>query len=65
MATIARIGRLKGPLTITCHACGRSVTWAPLAASRRLGGDCTVREARRRLHCAACGARGSQFVDFH
>jgi hypothetical protein len=65
MATIARIGRLKRPLVIRCHACGHGVTWSKEAAVRRLGGVCTVIDARRRLCCSRCGARGSQHVDFH
>lgn len=65
MATIERIGRLTKPLTITCHGCGHNTTWPPREAARRLGGDCMVTDARRRLRCSACGARGSEFVDFH
>jgi hypothetical protein len=64
MPTIERIGRLKGPLTITCCACKHQVTWSPQEAARRLGGECMVTDARRRLKCSACGERRSGFVDF-
>jgi hypothetical protein len=64
MATIARIGRLTKPLTITCRSCGHAVTWRPREASSRLGGDCIVTDARRRLRCSSCGANGSRYVDF-
>lgn len=63
MPTIARIGRLIRPLTIICNACGHSVTWAPAEARRRLGGDCMVTDARRRLTCSVCGQR-ERLVDF-
>jgi hypothetical protein len=33
-------------------------------ARRRLGGDCMVTDARRRLRCSVCNANGSRFVDF-
>jgi hypothetical protein len=65
MATIARIGRLKRPLTITCHACGHSTTWTAVEAAIRLGAECTVTDARRRLCCSKCRATGSQHVDFY
>ena len=55
MTQIDRIGRLKGPLRVTCGACQRTRTWTPAEAIRTFGGDCTTVEARRRLRCAACG----------
>jgi hypothetical protein len=64
MPTIARIGRLERPLTITCCICGHSVTWTAQEARRRLGGDCIVTDARRRLWCSRCGERSTTAVDF-
>jgi hypothetical protein len=61
MPTIERIGRLKGPLTITCPGCGHRVTWTAAEAVRRLGGECMVTDVRRRLRCAACGAASADF----
>jgi hypothetical protein len=37
MTTIERIGRLRGPLTITCGACKHSTTWTPKEAAQKLG----------------------------
>jgi hypothetical protein len=62
--TIERIGRLKGPLTVTCHTCGHNTTWSALEAARRLGGECMVTDARRRLRCSACGERRTRCIDF-
>lgn len=62
MPTIARIGRLERPLTIACSTCGHRVVWTVAEARQRLGGDCMVTDARRRLWCSQCGARGT--VDF-
>lgn len=64
MATIERIGRLQRPLTIRCNMCGHRATWSPREATRRLGGACMVTDARRRLACSRCGARGSRALDF-
>jgi hypothetical protein len=64
MPTIERIGMLRGPLTIRCHSCGHSVTWPVPEARRRLGGECMVTDARRRLWCSACGERRTRFIDF-
>jgi hypothetical protein len=61
---VERIGRLRGPLTITCHTCGHSVTWTVLEACRKLGGECMVTDARRRLWCGACGERRTWCVGF-
>lgn len=61
MATIERISRLKGPLTIRCYACGHRVTWSVEEASRRLGGECSVYQARQALRCSVCGARKAEF----
>lgn len=64
MPTIARIGRLKGPLTIRCFTCGHAATWTPAQAARRLGGECMVTDARRRLVCSACGERRTRRIAF-
>jgi hypothetical protein len=64
MPTIERIGRLTFPLTIICWTCKREVTWTPKEATKRLGGECMVTDARRRLWCSACGERGRGRVDF-
>jgi hypothetical protein len=64
MPTIERIGRLKGDLTITCWSCKHRVTWSRQEAAARLGGECMVTDARRRLSCSACGERGRGRVEF-
>jgi hypothetical protein len=64
MPTIERIGRLKGPLTITCASCRHSVTWAVAKAVSRLGGECMTTDARRRLWCSACGQRRTYCIAF-
>ena len=64
MPTIDRIGRLRGPLTITCWTCKHRVTWSPCEAAARLGGECIVTQARRRLWCSAFGERGRRRVEF-
>ena len=64
MTTVARIGLLKGPLTIRCFTCAHQVTWSVAEAIRRFGGECMVTDARRRLACSACGERRSRCVDF-
>lgn len=64
MPQIERIGRLTRPLTISCKSCGRQVTWTVAEARRRLGGDCMVTDARRRLRCSVCAGKGSEAVDF-
>ncbi len=58
------VGRLRGPLTITCRTCEHSSTWSPKEASRRLGAECTVPSARRKLRCSACGERRSMYFVF-
>ena len=64
MPTIERIGRLKGDLAIACRTCGHRVVWPPREAARRLGGDCMVTDARRRLWCSACGERRTWCIVF-
>ncbi len=64
MPQIDRIGRLRGPLRITCGTCSRRVVWTPREATRRLGGDCTTTDARRRLRCSVCGERRSYMISF-
>gem|GEM_PF-5903307 len=64
MPSIERIGRLRGPLTITCVTCGHRTTWTPREAVRRLGGECMVTDARRRLRCAACGECRTHCIAF-
>ncbi|HEY1926605.1 MAG TPA: hypothetical protein VGG92_04000 [Caulobacteraceae bacterium] len=59
MPTIARIGRLQRPLTLLCSACRHRVTWTAAEARQKLGGDCMVTDARRRLRCSQCGQRGT------
>ena len=63
MPQIARIGRLQGPLTIRCYTCKHQVVWTPKEAARRLGGECIVTDARRRLRCSACGEARSRSYD--
>jgi hypothetical protein len=58
MPQIDRIGRLNKPVVITCTACGHATTWTPAEARARLGGECTVYDARRRLGCSACRREG-------
>ena len=66
MPQIDRIGRLIRPLVITCRTCGHRVVWTTAQARERLGGDCMVTDARRRLKCSACDGEGRTpgFVDF-
>lgn len=64
MPQIDRIGRLKGPLRITCNSCGHLAMWSPPHARARLGGDCTTTEAKRRLKCSACGERRTWMIAF-
>ena len=64
MATIDRIGRLDGPLRITCGSCGHQALWTPRDAKTRLGGDCTTTAAKRRLKCSACGERRTYMIEF-
>lgn len=64
MPTIERIGRLKGPLTIRCYTCKHEVTWSAREAARKLGGECMVTDARRRLKCSACGEARTHRIDF-
>lgn len=64
MTTVARIGRLAAPLTIRCFTCAHQTTWNVAEAVRRLGGECMVTNARRRLACSMCGERRSRRVDF-
>jgi hypothetical protein len=63
LATVARIGRLDRPLTITCGACRHSVTWPIREAIGKLGGGCMIPEAKRRLRCSRCGGGRIRFVD--
>lgn len=64
MPQLERIGRLQGPLTLTCITCGHAATWTVREAVAKLGGDCGVFEARRRLRCSACGEREGRRIDF-
>ena len=64
MPQIDRIGRLSGPLRITCTACRHHSLWSPAEARRRLGGDCTTTDAKRRLKCSACGERRTYMIVF-
>lgn len=64
MAQIDRIGRLDGPLRITCNTCRHQALWQPREAKRQLGGDCTTVEAKRRLRCSACGERRTYMIAF-
>jgi len=64
MPQIDRIGRLKGPLRVTCASCGRTHVWTPAQAVRTFGGECTTVEARRRLACTGCGERRSWKLNF-
>ena len=64
MATIDRLGRLTGPLTIRCGACGHSANWSALEARRELGGECMIPAAKRVLRCSACGGGPYPFVYF-
>lgn len=64
MPTIERIGRLRGPLTVSCRTCGHGVVWAVAEAVRRLGGECMTTDARRRLRCSACGERRTYCISF-
>lgn len=64
MPQIERIGRLQRPLTIRCYACKHQAVWTPREAARKLGGECTTLDARRRLRCSACGNNSSGRIDF-
>jgi hypothetical protein len=64
MPQIERIGRLQGPLTIACLSCGHRATWPVADAVRRLGGECMVTDARRRLWCSQCGERRTWRIAF-
>jgi DNA-directed RNA polymerase subunit RPC12/RpoP len=64
MALIDRIGRLNGPLRITCSACGHQALWHPRDAKAKLGGECTTIAAKRRLKCSACGERRTYMIEF-
>ena len=64
MATIDRIGRLTGPLTIHCGACGRAVTWSVEEARRKRGGQCMSPDAKRVLRCSVCPCGRRGFVYF-
>jgi hypothetical protein len=64
MPTIDRIGRLAGPLAITCGACRRCTVWTPQQATARFGGMCTTVDAKRRLRCGGCGERRSWMIMF-
>jgi hypothetical protein len=63
MATVARIGRLERPLTITCGNCRHSVTWPVKLAIARLGGACMIPDAKRRLRCTMCDGGRHKFID--
>lgn len=58
MTTIERIRSLRGPLRITCYACGHEVTWTVDEAIRRLGGWRQPYDARVVLKCTECGVKG-------
>jgi transposase len=64
MPQIERIATLRGPLTVRCHTCGHAVTWSTRQASQKLGGECNVFDARRRLWCSACGERDTSKIIF-
>lgn len=64
MAQIDRIGRLSGPLRITCVSCRHQALWTPREAKARLGGDCTTVAAKRRLKCSGCGERRTFCFEF-
>jgi hypothetical protein len=40
------------------------VTWTPTEAVRKLGGECMITDARRRLRCSVCGGGRLKLVDF-
>lgn len=65
MPQIDRIGRLRGPLRVTCTACMNTRVWTPAQALRLFGGECTTVAARRRLVCSACGERRSYMFEFN
>jgi DNA-directed RNA polymerase subunit RPC12/RpoP len=64
MPQIERIATLRGALTVRCYTCGHKVTWSTRQASHKLGGECTVFDARRRLWCSACGEREPSRIIF-
>lgn len=64
MPQIERIGRLKGPLTIRCYTCKHQATWPEREAWKKLGGETTTFDARRRLRCGACGEARTSRIDF-
>lgn len=64
MAIIDRIGRLDGPLRITCSTCAHQALWTPREAKARLGAECTTVAAKRRLKCSACGERRTFRIEF-
>lgn len=45
-------------LVVSCNQCWRTVRLSPTEAIDLLGSDCTMVEARDRLRCSWCGARG-------
>ena len=48
-------------LNIQCHygGCGHTARWTAVEALERLGPDATMADAKRRLSCAVCGAKGA------
>jgi len=46
-------------LMVSCNACHQAVRMPPTEAADLLGGDCTLIQARDRLRCSWCGARGA------
>lgn len=64
MPQIERIALLKEPLNIRCYTCKHQVTWSQREASRKLGGECNVFDARRRLRCGACGETRTSRIEF-
>lgn len=63
MTDIERIGKLPGPLKITCRRCGWSVTWAKPTAVKVLGGWRQPYCARVALICTVCGVKGEVIFD--
>jgi len=48
-------------LLAICESCWHTGELDPEALLRRLGGDCTSADVRRRLRCTACGNRDVAF----
>lgn len=49
-------------LVVHCDRCHREARLTPTEAAHRLGEDCTFIQARDRLRCSWCGARGQRYI---